>query len=101
MIKTLTSLSLLIFLALPAYAVDDYTEELYGLYCQSCHGVNGSGAPQAFNAKDWKPFLKKGNKKLLKNAISGIGNMPAMGTCSECGPEELQDLINYMSQQEK
>lgn len=101
MIKILTSLCLLTVFAFPATASDDYTEELYELYCHSCHGVKGSGAPLAFNQSEWKPYLKKGINKLIDNAISGIGNMPAMGTCSECGPEELQDLIEFMSKKEK
>ena len=34
-------LSALVFLCLfsVAHAADPYTEELYGLYCKSCHGV--------------------------------------------------------------
>src|SRR5690606_25347206 len=73
MIKILTSLCLLTVFAFPATASDDYTEELYELYCHSCHGVKGSGAPLAFNRSEWKPYLKKGINKLIDNAISGIG----------------------------
>ncbi|MEN9465907.1 MAG: hypothetical protein RL217_2088 [Pseudomonadota bacterium] len=95
-------LSALVFLCLfsSAHATDPYTEELYGLYCKSCHGVKGSGAPQAFS-KDWNSYLKLGMETLVHNAINGIRNMPAMGTCTECGPDELKDLISYMSTQEK
>lgn len=99
MIKILSTFVLLT-LCSSVYASDPYTEELYGLYCQSCHGVKGSGAPQAFS-NDWQPYLKLGIDTLVNNAIRGIRNMPAMGTCSECGPTELEDLIHYMSQQEK
>lgn len=100
MIKTITAICMLIALAWPALAADEYTEELYELYCQSCHGVKGSGAPLAFTPKEWRPYLRKGPKRVLNNAIKGVGNMPAMGTCSECGPSELQDLIDYMSHKE-
>lgn len=97
--KTIT---ILLFLSVIPFAnaADPYTEELYELYCISCHGVKGSGAPLAFS-KEWKPYIKKGINTLVNNSISGIGNMPAMGTCSECGPEELEDIIKYMSQLEK
>lgn len=79
---------------------DDYTVELYNLYCKACHGVKGSGAPLAFSS-EWKPYLKLGTDTLVNNAITGIRNMPAMGTCSECEVEDLEDLITYMSQEEK
>lgn len=95
-------ITILLFLSVipVANSADPYTEELYDIYCSSCHGVKGAGAPLAFT-KDWKPYLKKGIDALVNNSITGIGNMPAMGTCSECGPEELEDLIKYMSQLEK
>ncbi len=93
--------TLLFLSAIPfANAEDPYIEELYDLYCSTCHGVKGSGAPMAFT-NDWRPYLRKGMNTLVNNSIQGIGNMPAMGTCSECGPEDLEDLIKYMSQQEK
>lgn len=100
MIKTITAFCMLIAFAWPTLAADEYTEELFELYCHSCHGVKGSGAPQAFTPKDWKPYLKKGTQQALNNAINGIGNMPAMGTCAECGPDELLNLIEYMSHKE-
>lgn len=102
MIKKITTLLLALILSLPmlALAADEYTEELYELYCHACHGIKGSGAPMAFNPKEWKPYLKKGISKSLNNAITGIGNMPAMGTCSECGISEMRELIEYMSRKE-
>ncbi|GEM_PF-2630345 len=95
-------ITILLFLSVIPFAnsADPYIEELYGLYCTSCHGVKGSGAPMAFT-NDWKPYLRKGMNTLVNNSITGTGNMPAMGTCSECGPEELEELIQYMSQSEK
>lgn len=101
MIKTITLSLLVALISWPSFAADDYTKELYELYCQSCHGVKGSGAPQAFNPKSWKPVLKKGMEKTVNSAIAGTGNMPAMGTCSECGTTELENLIHYMSNKEK
>lgn len=95
--KILTPL-LLAALLPTAHATDDYTRELFELYCQACHGVAGSGAPRAFT-REWQPYLKQGMDTLVRNAIGGIRNMPAMGTCNECGPQELEDLIRYMSQE--
>lgn len=78
--------------------VDEYTVELYELYCTACHAVAASGAPQAFTS-DWQDYLDKGMDTLVNNAITGIGNMPAMGTCGECAAEDLEDLIRYMAQE--
>lgn len=97
--KIITILLLLSVIPL-ANSADPYTEELYDLYCTTCHAVKGSGAPLAFS-NEWRPYLRKGINTLVNNSINGIGNMPAMGTCSECGPEEMEDIIKYMSQQEK
>ena len=95
------SCCLLIFAALPVLADNAYTEELFQLYCHSCHGIQGSGAPLAFSSKEWRPYLRKGSERMLNNTITGVGNMPALGTCQECGPEELRNLIQYMSQTEE
>lgn len=97
--KTLTACLLALCLphSIAAIAADDYTIELYELYCQACHGVKGSGAPQAFNSKEWDSYLKKGIDAAVNNSIKGINNMPPMGTCAECGPTELKDIILHMS----
>lgn len=75
----------------------DSTEELYSLYCASCHGVKNAEAPEAFNAAAWKKHMKKGADVVLANAIKGVGNMPPQGTCFECTREDLRKLIKYMS----
>ena len=79
-------------------ATDDYTVELYDLYCTTCHAVEASGAPQAFT-DEWQERLDKGMENLVNNAITGIGNMPAMGTCVECSAEDMEDLIRYMAEE--
>ncbi|WP_419813197.1 c-type cytochrome [Bacterioplanoides sp.] len=91
--------------AIPASAVtnnttDSYTVELYDLYCTACHAVSASGAPQAFIRDEWQDRLDKGMETLVNNAITGIGNMPAMGTCGECSAEDMEDLIRYMVQEQ-
>lgn len=77
-------------------ATDDYTIELYDLYCTACHAVEASGAPQAFT-DEWEDVLDKGMEETVNNAIAGTGNMPAMGTCVECTPEDMEALIQYMA----
>lgn len=80
-----------------ALAADEYTAELYDLYCKSCHSVSGAGVPVAFKKNDWDKRLKKGFEKVVDNAINGIGNMPAQGLCQECTYEDFEDLISYMA----
>ena len=79
-------------------ATDPYIVELYQYNCKACHGNAKSEAPTAFNSKRWSSLLKKkGIDGLTENTINGLGNMPAMGSCMECGPEEIAQLIQYMS----
>lgn len=103
MIKTLTQRLLAaaaITTALTASAADDYTKELYGLYCTACHAVKSSGAPQAFT-DEWQDRLDQGIPTLVNHAINGIRNMPPMGTCAECSEEDLENLIRYMAKREQ
>jgi len=79
-------------------AVDPYIAELYEYNCKACHGNKASVAPPAFDTKLWANLLKKKTLPgLVKNSINGVGSMPAMGSCMECGPEEIEQLIVFMS----
>jgi len=83
-----------------ASAADDYTTELYDIYCTTCHAVAASGAPQAFT-REWQERVDKGISTLVNNAINGTGNMPPMGTCGECSAADLENLIRYMAQEQQ
>ena len=76
---------------------DDRTEELYTIYCSSCHGVKNAEAPEAFNASAWKKRMAKGEAAVLANVVKGVGNMPPQGTCFECTQTDLRNLIRYLS----
>lgn len=76
---------------------DEYVVELYDTYCSSCHSLEGTGAPIAFNPAQWNESLSQGQEQVVNNAITGIGNMPAQGGCMECAYEDFEDLVNYMS----
>lgn len=92
--------SLLLGLTQVAKATDDYTVELYEIYCQVCHSAKVAGAPKSFSS-EWKARNKKGMKTLVNNSINGYKNMPPMGTCAECTPEDMENLIIYMSKEKK
>ena len=98
----LVSLGLMGAMSFPAMAADEYIKELYEINCKVCHGAKSSDAPLAFEPKEWaKRIKKKGVAGLVETSITGIGNMPPLGTCFECGPEELEELINYMASENK
>lgn len=94
---TILSFGLALSCASASAIADGRTEELYGIYCSSCHSVKDAEAPEAFNASVWKKRMAKGTDTVVANAIKGIGNMPPQGTCFECAPADLRNLIRYMS----
>ena len=94
---TILSLGLAMMCASATAVANNRTEELYTIYCSSCHGVKNAEAPEAFNVSVWKKRMAKGTDVVVANAIKGIGNMPPLGTCFECAPADLRNLIRYMS----
>ena len=94
---TLSSFGLALICASASAVADNRTEELYSIYCSSCHGVKNAEAPEAFNVSVWQKRMAKGTDAVVSNAIKGIGNMPPQGTCFECAPADLRNLIRYMS----
>lgn len=67
-------------------------ESLYQSYCSACHASGVGGAPKTHDAGAWS------GRKNLATAISGIGIMPARGGCADCSDDELQSIIDFMSQ---
>lgn len=64
--------------------------------CNACHGAGVLGAPK-IGTGDWAARLDaKGLDTLVANAISGIGNMPAKGTCGDCSDDEIKSAIEEM-----
>jgi len=97
-LKTLLVILATLIASKPAQASDDYTIELYETYCMACHANAGAGVPVAFNQSDWDKKLANGLDKLINSAITGVGNMPAQGSCMECTYEDFEDLVTYMSE---
>jgi cytochrome c5 len=71
--------------------------KLYEQTCHNCHGVAGTGAPQAGDVNAWSGRLFKGRETLLNNSINGYKSMPPMGTCTQCTEDDFVALIEYMS----
>ncbi len=70
--------------------------KIYDRYCAGCHAIGAGGAPKFGDANDWAPKIRQGMTVLYTNAIQGIGNMPARGTCSNCSDVEIQAAVDYI-----
>ncbi len=65
--------------------------------CAQCHVQGSSGAPKAGNQEAWTKILSKGMDATLERVMGGYGGMPPAGQCFECTPEQLIELIRYLS----
>ena len=92
---------LLLSTSISTWAIDPFTVELYETSCKVCHAGGIGGAPKSFDTSAWAERLTKGKDVLLSNAISGYKGMPPLGMCSDCMQEDLSDLIDYMSAEQK
>lgn len=71
-------------------------EDIYNTYCTGCHTTGAGGAPKIGDNAAWAPLIKTGLNQLYKNAMSGIGGMPAKGTCGSCSLIEIQSAVDYI-----
>ena len=71
-------------------------EEIYRVYCGSCHGGGWQSAPVAYDAHEWEQRMEKGFDAMLAIAKKGLNAMPPMGTCMDCTDAELADAIKEM-----
>lgn len=72
-------------------------KDIYSSACTACHAIGVLGAPKTQVAGDWQPRIdEKGLDQVWKNAINGIGAMPAMGTCGDCSNDDIKAAIDYM-----
>ena len=85
--------------AAPAAAVSSEprgAEEVYNIACGACHASGVAGAPKMGDKAAWAPRLAKGMETLVKNAITGIGAMPAKGGNPTITDAEIQATVEYM-----
>lgn len=62
-------------------------EQVVTEVCAACHVSGALGAPKIGSNGDWAPRIKQGFDTLVKNAISGIRQMPPKG-----GNPDLSDI---------
>jgi len=68
----------------------------YESYCAGCHAAGSGGAPRFGDITGWDPVLKNSIDKIDYDAIHGVGNMPAKGTCISCSDTEIKQAVDYM-----
>jgi cytochrome c5 len=70
--------------------------KVYEKYCQACHETGSGGSPKFGDAAAWKPRLVKGLNAVYKNAILGMGSMPAKGNCVNCQETAIVAAVDYI-----
>ena len=70
--------------------------DIYSAHCTGCHETGAGGAPKVGDSTAWAPIIKQSLDLTYKNAINGIGGMPAKGTCSSCTDQQIQQAVTYM-----
>jgi cytochrome c5 len=73
-------------------------EEIYKSVCSACHASGAAGAPKLGDKGDWAARLKLGQKRLVENAIKGVGKMmPPRGGNAELNDLEVESAVVFMS----
>ena len=73
-------------------------EEIYNLVCSACHASGAAGAPKLGDKGDWAARLKSGQKKLVENAINGVGKMmPPRGGNAGLSDADVESAVAYMT----
>lgn len=70
---------------------------LYEQSCKACHAQPASGAPSAGDRAAWAPRLEQGMATLMEHTVNGYRGMPPLGSCADCGEDELAALIRFMA----
>jgi len=81
----------------PTPELDERRSRIFGQICARCHVRAGLGAPVVGNAADQAELRAKGLEELVANTVTGIGDMPALGTCSFCTEDDLRQLVAFMA----
>ena len=77
---------------------DERLAETYDRSCRSCHTIAATDAPLTGDRAAWSVRLDKGMTVLVDNVINGIGGMPPLGMCMDCGADEFEALIIFMAE---
>ena len=71
-------------------------EKMYNDSCKLCHATDNMGAPAVGDADKWASLTENGSDKVLRNAINGVGGMPAKGGNMDLTDEEVKTIVEFM-----
>ena len=74
------------------------TAARYERYCAPCHDTGAAGAPRRGDEPVWRRIREQDLSALVDSVEHGTGAMPPMGRCDDCSREELQELVEFVSQ---
>ncbi len=72
-------------------------EAVYRSTCAACHEAGVLGSPKFSNRAQWAPRIAQGYATLLKNATTGIRQMPARGGNATLTDYDIGRAIVYMT----
>lgn len=76
-------------------------KQIYEKSCMACHTSGVMGAPKTGDKAAWKGHIADGADHMVKNAIKGIGKMPAKGGNAKLTDAEVKAAVLYMIEQSK
>lgn len=86
-----------VFVAAMAYAERAGSlNEIFMATCFGCHDTGMMDAPVAFGGELNDRVKASGFDAVMKNAMQGLGDMPAKGSCEDCTEAQIKALIEYM-----
>ena len=65
--------------------------------CGRCHVRPGIGVPILGDADEWELRRRKGFEALVANTVTGIGEMPPLGTCGSCSEDDFRRLVAFIA----
>jgi len=71
-------------------------KQVWDEVCMGCHDTGMMDAPLSGSAEFKDRLSKKGMGKLVENAVKGLNEMPAKGSCADCSEGEIRAAIEYM-----
>ena len=71
--------------------------DIFDATCWACHTDGQDGAPRVGDREAWKPRIAKGLDALTRNALSGVGAMPAHGGSTSLSRLLIERAIVYMA----
>ena len=70
-------------------------KKIVDVNCVACHQDGVMGAPKIGVKADWEKRAKQGVKGLIKNAVNGLGSMPAKGGNHQLSESDIADSVAY------